>query len=441
MNSKTLATCGLLALTALSAQAQESGEQHLSDNWYIGIGAGYHSSSLHYSNLDDNLFPQKKSLSSDVFAIFVQGEFGSRRQYAIRPELAYTRRGGKLTGIGSHVEDFYEDNGLSDLRYRLSGHYLDVRVPLIYQLLKKESVIRPYAYIAPVLGFCMGGDISIEGRNKVEDNKNYYYYNGCNLDMSKKNMSSLYFGGAVGAGAKWQYTIGSQTFFVGAEAMYEFGLTDTYGKEKDGKATPIPMERPLPQGTRVKGSRKFQGFEVRLNIAIPLSVFAKKPAPIPVVPEPVYTPEPVPVVPATPAPVEEEEKPCYSLDEINIMISRGESVEGKTICAIDDAINFDFGKSEIKAESFPYLNRLAETLKRTNSKIMVKGHTDNRGTEEFNLNLSRERARAVMNYLIDHGVSSSKISYSAFGMSQPLTSNDTEEGRRMNRRVEFEILR
>ena len=438
MSCKNLFVCGLLALAALPAQAQENGEGTKLDNWYIGIGGGYHASFMHYSDLDDDLFPTKKPLHGGVFTIFAQGEFGNQGQYAVRPEIAITRRGGKLTEIASKAKKFYSENDINDIRYQLKGRYFDIRVPLIYQFLKKESAVRPYVYVAPVLGFCLGGDISIEEQYEAGKGDNYYY-DGCHLEMSKKNMSSLYFGAAVGAGAKWQFSIGGHKFYLGAEAMYEYGFTDTYGEEKDGKATPIPMERPLPQGTRVKGSRKFQGFELRANLAIPLSVFAKKaePAPAPVVPEPVYTPV---VTPAPPTEVKEE-KPCYSLDEINLMMSRGESVEGKTICAIDDAINFDFGKSEIKPESYGYLNSLAETLKRTNAKILVKGHTDNRGSEEFNLNLSKERAKAVMNYLIDRGVSSSKLSYSAFGMSQPLTDNDTEEGRRMNRRVEFEILK
>lgn len=176
------------------------------------------------------------------------------------------------------------------------------------------------------------------------------------------------------------------------------------------------------------------GFEVRMNIGIPLSVFKKKaiPAPAPVVEEPAPTPVVV---------IEKKEKPCYSLEEITTMMAKGESVEGKTICAINDAINFDYGKSEIKSESYDYLNGLAETLIRTNAKIKVKGHTDNRGTADFNMKLSNDRAKAVVDYLIKRGVSPSKLTYEGYGMSLPLTDNDTEEGRSLNRRVEFEILK
>ena len=119
---------------------------------------------------------------------------------------------------------------------------------------------------------------------------------------------------------------------------------------------------------------------------------------------------------------------------------KGEPLEGKTICAVDDVINFDFGKSTIKEESHQYLDRLALVLIRLNTRIEVKGHTDNIGSAEVNMELSKERARAVTEYLVSKGVNRNKLSYSYYGMTKPLTSNDTEKGRALNRRVEFEIL-
>ncbi|MFX7844999.1 hypothetical protein ABTK14_22370, partial [Acinetobacter baumannii] len=85
----------------------------------------------------------------------------------------------------------------------------------------------------------------------------------------------------------------------------------------------------------------------------------------------VYVPKPV---------VEEkaEEKPCYTLEEIIEMMAKNQNVRGKTICAID-AVNFDYGKSSIKSESYDYLDKLAQTIIRTNASIKVKGHTDNIG--------------------------------------------------------------
>ena len=132
------------------------------------------------------------------------------------------------------------------------------------------------------------------------------------------------------------------------------------------------------------------------------------------------------------------EKPCYTLEEINDLIAKNESVKGKTICAISD-INFDFGESTIQPASYPYLNQLAQTIIKMNCNINVKGHTDNVGSNDFNMKLSRQRAEAVMNYLIDQGVDKQKISYMYYGSSKPLSTNNTEEGRTTNRRVEFEI--
>ncbi|MBR6015808.1 MAG: OmpA family protein, partial [Prevotella sp.] len=69
----------------------------------------------------------------------------------------------------------------------------------------------------------------------------------------------------------------------------------------------------------------------------------------------------------------------------------------------------------------------------------VKGHTDDRGADDYNMELSKKRAQAVYNYMIQRGVSRSKLTYSYYGKTQPIESNETDEGRRMNRRVEFEI--
>ena len=80
MSCKNLFVCGLLALAALPAQAQENSEGTKLDNWYIGIGGGYHASFMHYSDLNDDLFPTKKPLHGGVFTIFAQGEFGNQGQ-------------------------------------------------------------------------------------------------------------------------------------------------------------------------------------------------------------------------------------------------------------------------------------------------------------------------------------------------------------------------
>jgi outer membrane protein OmpA-like peptidoglycan-associated protein len=87
------------------------------------------------------------------------------------------------------------------------------------------------------------------------------------------------------------------------------------------------------------------------------------------------------------------------------------------------------------------LDGIAETLNEfPESTVMVKGYTDSRGSEQYNLDLSRRRAEAVKNYLIAKRVGPSRITAVGFGESFPVASNDTESGRQQNRRVEIDII-
>jgi len=87
------------------------------------------------------------------------------------------------------------------------------------------------------------------------------------------------------------------------------------------------------------------------------------------------------------------------------------------------------------------LDGIAETLNEyPESKLIVKGYTDSRGTEEYNLRLSERRAGAVKDYLVAKQVRPARITAVGFGESFPVASNDTSEGRQRNRRVEIEII-
>lgn len=102
---------------------------------------------------------------------------------------------------------------------------------------------------------------------------------------------------------------------------------------------------------------------------------------------------------------------------------------------------FDFDQSLLKKESFVELDKLAEYLKSNqNIKIELGGHTDNQGTEDYNRKLSLERAKSVYNYLISKGISADRLTYEGYGKSQPIASNETEEGMALNRRTEFKIV-
>ncbi|WP_053404018.1 OmpA family protein [Persicobacter sp. CCB-QB2] len=105
-------------------------------------------------------------------------------------------------------------------------------------------------------------------------------------------------------------------------------------------------------------------------------------------------------------------------------------------------VYFDFGSAKLKKESFSELNKLERMLSENPSiKVEISGHTDAVGSAGNNMKLSQKRAEAVMNYLEGKGVDATRITAVGYGEERPLASNDDEEeGRELNRRVEFEII-
>ena len=103
-------------------------------------------------------------------------------------------------------------------------------------------------------------------------------------------------------------------------------------------------------------------------------------------------------------------------------------------------IEFEFGKAALKANWLPDLDRVLQILNENKNKtIEIIGYTDSKGTEEFNLKLSEHRAKVVHHYLSAKGVDQNRMTYKGMGETNPLESNDTEEGRQANRRVEIII--
>jgi len=104
-------------------------------------------------------------------------------------------------------------------------------------------------------------------------------------------------------------------------------------------------------------------------------------------------------------------------------------------------IFYEVNKSDLKQESFIELDILVGYLiKNKNLKIEIGGHTDNQGTDEYNLTLSLERSKSVYNYLVKKGIDPQRLTYKGYGESVPVQSNDTEEGKAANRRTEIKIL-
>jgi outer membrane protein OmpA-like peptidoglycan-associated protein len=103
---------------------------------------------------------------------------------------------------------------------------------------------------------------------------------------------------------------------------------------------------------------------------------------------------------------------------------------------------FDYDSYILKEESYPELDRTVEFLKRNLSiGLNIMGHTDDVGSDKYNLELSEKRALAVMDYLLNKGVNKDRIGHEGFGKTKPLIVGDTDEARRLNRRVEFRIIK
>jgi outer membrane protein OmpA-like peptidoglycan-associated protein len=102
---------------------------------------------------------------------------------------------------------------------------------------------------------------------------------------------------------------------------------------------------------------------------------------------------------------------------------------------------FETSLSALRKESYPALNELVAALKsKIHLVIEIAGHTDNVGTAESNMKLSNDRANAVRDYLVKHGIEPNRVTAKGYGATQPVASNDNQEGRQQNRRTEVRII-
>jgi len=126
----------------------------------------------------------------------------------------------------------------------------------------------------------------------------------------------------------------------------------------------------------------------------------------------------------------------YKELEVNLYLAPIEKNEAIRL----NNIFFEFGKATLKQESYPELNRLIKLLTDNPTiNIEIAGHTDNVGSDTDNLELSKNRAASVVEYLTKNGIKSNRLTSQGFGETKPVATNDTEEGRQLNRRVEFMV--
>ena len=105
-------------------------------------------------------------------------------------------------------------------------------------------------------------------------------------------------------------------------------------------------------------------------------------------------------------------------------------------------ILFDTGKSSFQQQTFPVLQAITAILKEyPESKFSIEGHTDNTGKADKNLTLSKDRAAAVKNYLVENGINTSRLSSEGYGQNNPVADNKTKAGKAQNRRVEVKLVK
>ncbi|HLU66789.1 MAG TPA: OmpA family protein, partial [Kofleriaceae bacterium] len=131
------------------------------------------------------------------------------------------------------------------------------------------------------------------------------------------------------------------------------------------------------------------------------------------------------------------------VDDTDGCPDRGRVIVTDTKIEILDKIFFEYDSDVIKKESYPILDAIVATLQGNPDILLVEiqGHTDERGSDAYNLDLSDRRAASVRRYLVEHGVAADRLQSHGYGESQPLDPAHNERAWSKNRRVEFLILK
>ena len=130
-----------------------------------------------------------------------------------------------------------------------------------------------------------------------------------------------------------------------------------------------------------------------------------------------------------------------ALELKNLDIQNAEVPKEMTVVLDERALNFDFDKSNVKPQYYELLNNLKDFIEQNNYEVTIVGHTDSVGSNQYNFGLSRRRAESVKAKLLEFGLSEERIvGIEAMGEEQPIATNDTNEGRAQNRRVEFKLI-
>ena len=131
---------------------------------------------------------------------------------------------------------------------------------------------------------------------------------------------------------------------------------------------------------------------------------------------------------------------ALELEEVDITKVRGP--REVTVVLDSRSLHFDFDRYNVKTEYYSLLQNLIEYMNYNDYDVTIVGHTDSKGTEAYNMGLGQRRADSVKAKLLEFGLVSDRIlGTESRGESEPVATNDTEEGRAQNRRIEFHFVR
>ena len=441
-----------MVLTTNMALAQEPAPKNNADSEFecpilfprnlIGVRGGLNLSDMVYSY--DPI---------DIYKHFLQpqgmlGLFGhfhlGKSNIAIRPEVTFIGRADSLEW--------------KDVRYRLKAHYLDLRMPITFNLRFEDSYVSPYLMVAPQANLAYGGKVNYFDQ---ED-----YPEGCSTTITDADINPYDVSVLLGGGLDILIPTKGIPVLLSLEAGYNIGLRNNFARREilnnptvaDNDRSHI-LNYLIPGAELYKETRKNRGIELALRIALPIddSWRCKEPRK-PKVCDTVYVPDTVyveqhdttiskqtdtvyiikPGVPTGDS-LEYVRKDCYSFGEMYAFIKLGVDISDKRICLFN--INFDFDSYRLRSESYPHLDEVAMMMNAfPEMRIKIIGHTDSLGSDKYNQTLSYNRSKSVIRYLQSKGIDKDRMVPEGFGEKYPIDTNTTPEGRFHNRRVEIEVL-
>ncbi len=362
--------------------------------------------------------------------------------FAIRPEVSYVGRGDSLSWL--------------DVLYSFRAHYVDFRMPLTYNIRFKRSPFSPYLMVAPQANMAFGGKVYY--KDEVD------YPTGISAAITDADINGLDLSVMAGIGFDYLIRTNGIPLLFSMEAGYNWGLLNTFSqREILGNANVNEADRsvignPFFGAELWQETRQNRGIEVAMRLAIPIDNSWKKPKPVMqrvdtifndiLRTDTIYSRDTVfsrdtividKSIRSVGPKSEYVRKDCYSVAEMYSFLTLGFDISDKRMCLFN--INFDFDKYDLRPESKAPLDEVAMMMRSfPEMRIKIIGHTDSIGSDEYNQTLSINRSKSVAAYLNSRGVAKDRMETEGFGEKYPIDTNETEEGRFHNRRVEIEVL-